>query len=82
MAAQTFGPNSLARAMGIMLPVDSIGQTCFPFVLGLMHDRFENYHSGLITVSALALAGALAISLLPDRAARAKRPEVVCAANK
>jgi MFS family permease len=82
MAAQTFGPNSLARAMGIMLPVDSIGQTCFPFVLGLMHDRFANYHAGLILVSALALAGAFAIALLPARSTQVRRPETVGAASQ
>jgi MFS family permease len=43
MAAQLFGPNSLARVMGILLPVDSIGLTVFPFVLGVMHGQLANY---------------------------------------
>jgi nitrate/nitrite transporter NarK len=53
MAAHQFGANSLARVMGIVLPADSIGQTCFPFLLGVLHDRFGNYHSGLLIVFAL-----------------------------
>jgi len=65
MAAQAFGANSLARAMGVILPADSIGQTCFPFLLGVLHDRFGNYHAGLILVASLALAGAVAIGMLP-----------------
>lgn len=65
MAAQAFGPNSLARTMGIILPADSIGQTCFPFLLGVLHDRFGNYHYGLMLVVSLALAGAVAIAMLP-----------------
>ncbi len=65
MAAQAFGPNSLARTMGIILPADSIGQTCFPFLLGVLHDRFGNYHYGLALVVSLALAGAIAIAMLP-----------------
>ncbi len=65
MAAQAFGPNSLARVMGIILPVDSIGQTCFPFLLGVLRDRSGNYDVGLLVVFGLALFGALAIALLP-----------------
>lgn len=65
MAAHLFGANSLARAMGIILPADSIGQTCFPFLLGLLHDRLGNYHLGLAVIAGLALAGALAIAMLP-----------------
>jgi MFS family permease len=65
MAAQAFGPNSLARTMGIILPADSIGQTCFPFLLGVLHDRFGNYNYGLMLVVSLALAGAFAIAMLP-----------------
>jgi sugar phosphate permease len=65
MAAQLFGPNSLARVMGIILPTDSIGQTGFPFLLGILRDRFGNYSYGLAVVIALAFGGALAIALLP-----------------
>jgi MFS family permease len=65
MAAQLFGANSLARAMGVILPADSMGQTCFPFVLGLLHDRYGDYHYGLVLLMVLALSGALAVSMLP-----------------
>jgi nitrate/nitrite transporter NarK len=68
MAAQLFGPNSLARAMGIILPVGSIGQTCCPFLLGVLRDHQRSYHTGLSLVIATALAGAVAIILLPSPA--------------
>lgn len=65
MAAQAFGPNSLARAMGVILPADSIALTCFPYLLGVLRDRFGNYDYGLGLVFILGLAGALAIGMLP-----------------
>ncbi|MEX2303677.1 MAG: MFS transporter [Bryobacterales bacterium] len=65
MAAEVFGPNSLARVMGIILPVDSIGQTVFPFLLGYMYDQAGNYHAGLAVVFSLAMIGAGAIAMLP-----------------
>jgi len=67
MAAQIFGPNSLARAMGVILPADSIAQTCFPFLLGVLRDRSGDYHSGLLVVISLAFVGALSIGLLPKQ---------------
>ena len=67
MAAEIFGANSLARVMGIILPVDSIGLTAFPFILGVMHDQLGNYDAALLMISALALIGAAAIGTLPKR---------------
>jgi MFS family permease len=65
MAAHLFGPHSLARVMGIILPLDSIGQTCFPFLMGMSHDVLGSYRAGLIGVSALALLGAAGVAMLP-----------------
>lgn len=65
MAAQLFGVNSLARVMAVILPLDSIGQTCFPFLLGLIRDGTGSYDVGLAIVSMLALAGACAVAFLP-----------------
>jgi len=79
MAAQLFGPNSLARVMGIILPADSIGQTGFPFLLGILRDRFDNYSYGLAVVIALALGGTLAVALLPVQPSIEPRSEEVAA---
>jgi cyanate permease len=67
MSAHLFGPNSLGRVMGIVLPVDGIAQTCFPFLLGLLRDRTGNYTYGLTVVMALAFGGALAVAMLPSK---------------
>jgi nitrate/nitrite transporter NarK len=68
MVAQLFGPNSLARAMGILLPLGSIGQTCCPFLLGVMRDHQRNYDLGLVVVIAMALLAAVCIMVLPSLA--------------
>lgn len=65
MAAELFGPNSLARVMGVILPVDSVGQTIFPFLLGYMYDQAGNYNAGLAVVFSLAMIGACAVAMLP-----------------
>ncbi|MBV8817391.1 MAG: MFS transporter [Acidobacteriaceae bacterium] len=65
MAAEQFGVNSLPRAMAVILPVNTIGQTWFPYFVSLLRDRFGNYTIPMGTVFALAMLGAIAIMLLP-----------------
>ncbi len=65
MAAEQFGVNSLARAMAIILPVNTIGQTWFPYFVSLLRDQFGNYTWALWAVFAVAMIGALSIALLP-----------------
>lgn len=65
MAADQFGVNSLARAMAIILPTDTIGQTWFPYIVSLLHRAWNGYHNALMAVFAMALIGAIAIALLP-----------------
>ena len=38
MAAEQFGVNSLARAMAVILPVNTIGQTWFPYFVSVLRD--------------------------------------------
>ncbi len=65
--------NSLARAMSIILPTDTIGQTWCPFVVALIAERLmgteadPDYVAGLLTVFALAIVGAIAIAFMPKR---------------
>src|SRR5689334_7920297 len=65
MAAEQFGVNSLARAMAIILPVNTIGQTWFPYFVSILRENFGNYSVAMGTVLAVAAIGALAIALLP-----------------
>jgi MFS family permease len=67
MAAEQFGVNSLARAMAIILPVNTIGQTWFPQLVSELRERYGSYEVAMETVFALSLLGAVAILLLPRR---------------
>jgi len=67
MAARQFGVNTLARAMAIILPVNTIGQTWFPQLVSVLREHAPDYRVPLLTVFALAMIGALAIFLLPQR---------------
>ncbi len=72
MAAEQFGVNSLARAMSVILPTDTIGQTWFPYLVALIAETkgtTENpdYVTALLVTFAVAMLGAVAILLLPKR---------------
>jgi MFS family permease len=65
MAADRFGVNSLARAMAIILPVNTIGQTWFPYFVSLLRENFGTYTIALGAAIAVAILGAAAIAILP-----------------
>jgi MFS family permease len=65
MAARQFGVNSLARAMAIILPVNTIGQTWVPYGVSWLRDHYGNYEIAMGAVLALAILGAIAIAILP-----------------
>jgi MFS family permease len=65
MAAEQFGVNSLSRALAIILPVNTIGQTWLPFFVSLLRDRLGSYSIAMGLVLAVALIGAIAIAILP-----------------
>jgi MFS family permease len=65
MAADQFGVNSLARAMAIILPVNTIGQTWFPYFVSILRDNFGNYGMAMGAVLLVAVIGAISIAILP-----------------
>lgn len=65
MAAEQFGVNTLARAMAIILPTDTIGQTWFPYIVARLRQDLGSYDRALMAVFAMAFIGAVAIALLP-----------------
>ena len=65
MAARQFGVNSLARAMAILLPVNTIGQTWVPEGVSVLREHSGSYGTALNAVLVIALAGAIAIAFLP-----------------
>jgi hypothetical protein len=70
MAADQFGVNTLARAMAILLPTDTIGQTWFPYLVARLWLSFGDYGHALTAVFVLAALGALAIGLMPKSGAK------------
>ncbi len=73
MAAKQFGVNSLARAMAIILPVNTIGQTWVPLGVSLLREKFGTYAIPMDVVLAVAAIGAISIALLPGDEAAARR---------
>ncbi len=65
MAAEQFGVNSLSRALAVILPVNTIGQTWLPYLVSVLRDRFGNYSVAMAVVLLIALAGAVSIAMLP-----------------
>lgn len=66
MAAEQFGVNSLARAMSVILPTDTIGQTWFPYGVAWLREHFGSYQTTLMVIFGLAFIGAVAIAMLPS----------------
>ena len=69
MAAKQFGVNSLARAMAVILPVNTIGQTWIPQGVSYLRESFGNYTAAMGVVLAIAMVGAIAITVLPKEGA-------------
>ena len=67
MAAEQFGVNTLARAMAIILPVNTIGQTWFPYFVSILREHYGSYKIAMGAVFAVSIIGAVAILLLPRR---------------
>src|SRR5204862_2900684 len=65
MAAEQFGVDTLGRAMAIILPTDTIGQTWFPYAIARLQGSVHSYAIALSVVYAMAAVGAIAVSLLP-----------------
>jgi MFS family permease len=65
MAAEQFGVNTLARAMAIILPANTIGQTWIPQLVSIMREHYGSYQTPMAWVFGLAILGAIAIAILP-----------------
>ena len=70
MAAELFGVRVLGRAMGLVLAADGVAEALAPVLVGRLHDTSGSYVSGFVTLIVFAVAGALAISLLPNKRSR------------
>ncbi len=65
MAAEQFGVNTLARAMAVILPVNTIGQTWCPQLVSALREHYGNYVAPMGVVFGISMLGALAIAVMP-----------------
>jgi sugar phosphate permease len=68
MAGELFGVAALGRIMGIVLTADGVAEATAPMFVGYLRDRTGSYDAGFIVLVGAALAGAVAIGLLPRQA--------------
>jgi MFS family permease len=69
MAAEQFGVNTLARAMAVILPANTIGQTWLPYFVSALRERSGSYQLPMMVIFGIAMLGAIAIALLPKHLA-------------
>jgi MFS family permease len=69
MAAQLFGVRVLGRMMGVILTADGVAEAVVPMGVATIRDRTGSYEGGFLLLIGLAIAGAIAVALLPGRRA-------------
>lgn len=67
MAAELFGVKMLGRLMGIVLTADGIAEATAPMLVAGIRDATGSYAIGFSALIGLAVAGAVAVALLPKR---------------
>lgn len=76
MVAEEFGVETLAKAMALILPANTIAQTWFPYLIAVQRDHAGSYHAPLLTIVAVALLGVIAMIALPARRSSAPSNEL------
>jgi MFS family permease len=66
LAAEHFGTAGMARAMAVLIPVNTVGQTWFPYAVSLLWEVTGDYSVSLIVITVLILSGRILIALVPD----------------
>jgi MFS family permease len=72
MAGDHFGVASLARVLAIMLPVITVGQTWFPYLVAVLREQTGSYRLPLGVAVAFALIGWIVLVSLPEAQSRAQ----------
>src|SRR3954471_13081405 len=67
MAAELFGVRVLGRLLGVILTADGVAEATAPMLVGSLRDTTGTYHTGFVVLIAIALAGTIAIAMLPGR---------------
>jgi len=69
MAAELFGVRVLGRLLGVILTADGVAEATAPMLVGYLRDASGSYRIGFTVLIAIALAGTVAIAMLPRRKA-------------
>jgi MFS family permease len=69
MAAELFGVRVLGRLLGVILTADGVAEATAPMLVGYLRDTSGSYRTGFTVLIAIALAGTVAIAMLPRRKA-------------
>ena len=67
MAAEIFGVRILGRLMGMILTADGIAEATAPMLVGYLYDVTKSYKIGFVLLIAMAVLGAVAVTLLPRK---------------
>ncbi|MBL8239705.1 MAG: hypothetical protein JNM66_19935 [Bryobacterales bacterium] len=67
LAADYLGAQSMVRAMGIIVPVNTVGQTWYPVLLSMLWTIHGSYTLPLWVTFGCILGGRLTLALLPRR---------------
>jgi MFS family permease len=67
MAAELFGVRVLGRLLGVILTADGVAEATSPMLVGYLRDHSASYRSGFLLLIVIALAGTVAVAMLPRR---------------
>lgn len=65
LVADVFGGRAMGKVMGWIMPINTVGQTWFPFAVTLMWGWFGSYTVPLAVTFGCILGGRLALAMLP-----------------
>jgi len=69
MAAELFGVRVLGRLLGVILTADGVAEATSPMLVGYLRDHSGSYRTGFLLLIVIALAGTIAVAMLPRRSA-------------
>jgi sugar phosphate permease len=76
MAAELFGVRVLGRLLGVILTADGVAEATAPMLIGYLRDTTGTYQLGFTVLIGIALAGTVAIGMLPSRTAQRQTTHV------
>ena len=67
MTAEIFGVRILGKLMGVILTADGVAEAVSPWLVGRLRDSTGSYVGGFALLIGMALLGAVAVLMLPNR---------------